>query len=278
MNDDLTDSFDSSVTAEQALRTIIFESCCAYDAHLSVVMGSNDPDGPRKTRVALRRIRSTLKAYRSLIRGKIYHALMAQAKAIFRILGQLRDYDLAVEAYPERAENTERLAKHEDIRARVRDELRASGAIGFGGQLVAMTQSDSWMKAGSAHLSARTGSAWSFAVKALERAWDDCADHGKHLEKMSEDRLHDLRKDLKAYRYLTEFFGPISKAPPSPDYLAALKHIQNALGAITDMTTLHANRNIGKKARSDRKLQEERARALAAKMWDDLCEYPRWWK
>jgi CHAD domain-containing protein len=277
MNDHLPDTIDGGVTAEQALRKIIFDTCCAYDAHLSVVMGSDDPDGPRKTRVALRRIRSTLKAYRSLVRGKIYHGLMSQAKAIFRILGQLRDVDLAAETFPEDAAKTDRAARHADIRARVRDELRACGAIGFGGQLVAMTQSDSWMKAGSRHVAARMGSARSFGMWALGRAWDDCTAHGKHLEKMSEKRLHDLRKDLKTFRYLTEFFAPICRVPPAPEYLAALKQIQDELGAITDMATLHADKGIGKKARADLKVQEKRALATAARSWADLCAQPQWW-
>src|SRR5689334_25339553 len=80
---------DCTVAArlEAALRA----SARTIDEHIERVAGRDDPAGPHKSRVALRRLRAALFAFRSVMRRKVRERLQSSARRVGRILAPLRD-------------------------------------------------------------------------------------------------------------------------------------------------------------------------------------------
>ena len=117
-----------------------------------VVLWSDDPEGPHQMRVGLRRLRSTLKAFRPYIDHETLRDVDQHARNLGRVLSELRDADVlaadivdAVLANPERHSDllslkavlAGNLVGH---RQRVRDELTSDKWSVFRVQLLALPE------------------------------------------------------------------------------------------------------------------------------------------
>lgn len=117
---------DPGMTAEAALTALVTGCALDIDRHLAQVMETAAPEGPHKTRVALRRLTTALDAFAPLLRRSAARALRREAKRIFRRLGEVRDVDVYLETLT--ARDRDRLAPEaETLREATRTALRERG-------------------------------------------------------------------------------------------------------------------------------------------------------
>ena len=80
--------------ADKALRRLIRAGALAFARHLAQLMTSDDPEGPHKARVALRRLRAAFTAFRPILRAPVYRRQTATLRNLGREIGLLRDADV----------------------------------------------------------------------------------------------------------------------------------------------------------------------------------------
>ncbi|MES2847395.1 MAG: CHAD domain-containing protein [Pseudomonadota bacterium] len=271
---DMPVALSPSMSAEQVLRWIIADACRRYDQHLAQLIETDHPDGPRKTRVALRRLRSTLKGYRPILKHKATARFDAQARKIFRLIGHVRDADVALDLAPD----ADVAGGIGTLRQQVRARLRSLGAVGFGARLAGMINGDTWQRRGKAQAALRCGPSRDFARQALAAAWARCIRHRAHLARLSVEQRHDLRKDLKTFRYLSEFFGPFWPDDVARPSIHLLKRLQDELGTLNDFADLRAKGKIGKPQAALHRERLALALATAQTHWHDLRSLQPWWQ
>jgi len=64
---------------------------------------------------------------------------------------------------------------------------------------------------------------------------------GRHLQKLSDEARHEVRKDAKKLRYASEFFASLFDGKRmrkrKKRFIAALEELQEKLGALNDLVT-----------------------------------------
>ena len=73
------------------------------------------------------------------------------------------------------------------------------------------------------------------ADDALETCWKRVKKRADKLERLSDEKRHRLRKDLKVLRYAIEFFSSILPAEEGKAYVKQLKTLQDSFGYLNDV-------------------------------------------
>ncbi|ULB10435.1 CHAD domain-containing protein [Cereibacter azotoformans] len=250
-------------TAEAMLRQVAEECCSAFDAHLARLMETDDPEGPHKARVALRRLRTALMAFDPILAPKFARKSGRRARDLFRIIGDLRDADVRDDHRGKESERTDR------IRQKVRKRLKKRKAVCFTPKLGKTLAGKGWTRGGRRAQVLAEAPAALIGGRALGDAWATCLSHGIDLEAMPDEARHELRKDLKTMRYTAEFFGPVWPGEPQETFLDRMKDLQDELGHLNDLAMLGgAEAGEGGDSRSLRK---------AGRIWAELAAMPVWW-
>ncbi len=229
-----------SMTPEAGFRRIAAVSAEAFAGHLNKVMTDDDPEGPHRARVALRRFRSALAGFAPVIDPAARAAMAGAARGLFRCLGRLRDADVLLAGCVDPLAVAGLAADADRIRAEVRTELVAMDAAQFAPQLHTRLDSTGWQRSG------KRGQRWHrrgldrLGRRALGRAWQDCADHGSDLTILAPELRHELRKDLKTLRYLSEYFAPFWPGQRRDQFLKHLRGLQDSLGLLNDLALARA--------------------------------------
>ena len=219
--------------ADKALRRLIRAGALAFARHLAQLMTSDDPEGPHKARVALRRLRAAFTAFRPILRAPVYRRQTATLRNLGREIGRLRDADVLALALnlPDFAT----AATHQ--RALTRRALRKARAARWADRLADKLADGpapkSWFR------KSRKSPVLPLAVKALDHAFQRSRSHGPDLTVLPEEQRHDLRKSLKSLRYICDHFRPLwpQADPAFPTLLAAL---QDDLGHLNDISVARA--------------------------------------
>lgn len=261
-------------TAEAALRRILAECCAAYDAHLAGLMQSDDPEGPHKARVALRRLRSALVAFEALLDPAFARKVGRRARQIFRIIGDLRDADVLAAHQAGGPKAIASADQAQRIRARVRKRLQREKAEHFSEKLGQRLAGTGWRRGGRRVLALAGSPAALIGGRALGDSWAACLSHGQNLAIMSDTERHEMRKDLKTLRYTVEFFGPLWPGRAQERFLDRMKDLQDELGHLNDLALLRRE-GAGD---GGRELEADRAMQKAAALWRKLASGPVWWR
>lgn len=236
---------------QQDVTGIVFDALAGF----SVAMATAEPaviadrgiDALHDFRVALRRTRTVL----GILPKKKQPPLVEQCRKAFAVLaratGLRRDLDLAI-ADLESAER-ESLLDRDSCRplraALLRRRALAHGQLRrrLGGKRYRML-AESWdrlLAAGPAGADRRV-LLRADADAAIDRAWRRLCRHASELEAHTKfRRLHRLRKQVKALRYLLEIFSDLYGRRQLAPLIADLKRLQNALGEVCD---IRARRDI----------------------------------
>jgi len=221
---------------ETGFRRIASGCAKAFDDHLAQVMVSDDPEGPHRARVALRRFRSALTGFAPVIDPDARRAMTDRARALFRCLGRLRDADVLLAGCVDPTEVAGLAADADRIRGEVRAELLEMAAAGYAAELQRRLKPDDWLRGD------KRGKRWHrrglprLARRALDRAWEACAAHGTDLAALAPDVRHELRKELKTLRYLSEYFALFWPGAAQDRFLTHLRALQESLGTLNDLT------------------------------------------
>ena len=234
------------------------------------LMADDAPEPVHKARVALRRLRACLKAFSPLLDDDFAEAMQDRARSLFRLLGMARDADVLALRFA----GTERAAKLEaeaaQQRQKMRKHLKRKKAEAFRPWVMRRLAGKSWRQTGKRAKALREAPVSVLAALGMDRAWNDCLDHGPDLRVISARAQHDLRKDLKTLRYLTEFFADLWPGIAQERFLDALRALQDDLGEITDSALARARGHLDD---VDTTTPQDRA----AVAWQVLQAEGPWW-
>jgi triphosphatase len=212
---------------QAAFHVVARAALTQIEANARGVLLSDDPEFLHQLRVGMRRLRSALRAFRRLVPRKDAKRLVRSLRKVSPKLGAARDWDVLV-ARLEAAEAAPHLlsrarAKRDAARRNARRALIARSFAGIGPRLRALTLADS--KAPLAE----------FGAAALARAHRRLMARADGADWLDAAERHALRIRVKRLRYSCEFFASTFPAKRTTPYVAALKDLQDILGALNDI-------------------------------------------
>lgn len=225
----------TATSCEAALRDFCAAACAMLDEGLALVMADEDPRGPHKARVALRRLTTCLDAFAPLMRQKPLAIIRRRAKAMFRALGQLRDSDVYTIDRAAQPGHAGRLRQNRRWRKMLRESLGKGRALRFSQKLLAdIAPGAGLLRQGRKARALRAAPVAGFADGFMQMLWQESTGFGPSVAALSAERRHDFRKTLKALRYACEHFVDYLPLPGMPGFLDRLRPLQDALGILND--------------------------------------------
>jgi len=269
----------AKVSGRQAFRELIEKGVAAHDAQIPEILSSDDPEAVHRARVALRRLRSTLRGFADMLSPDVEERLERVLAERLRRLGPLRDADVHAEALAGTSVGDVAADEAARLREALRVELRDAAWKPLSDEIAELLDGARLTPGGRRRRLAEAP-VGVIASRALQSAWTEMLAFGKHLDRLSEDGLHSFRKRAKDMRYLSEFFGPIWPDRPEAPMVRRMARMQDALGLLNDLTNMR--RNAGKGTDPDRLLpdiaaRESEARAEVEVSWKKLRKVAPWW-
>ncbi len=238
----------SDATVERALVRTVRHCLDHLMANEACVLESEDPEGVHQMRVALRRLRSALRLFRSVIPDRQYRDIVDEIKWLTGALAATRDWDVlldeivgpVVAQFPEDEAFEVLIARLRAERRRsrhaARDAIRSDRYTGFllrtGGWLADRAWRDQPLSEAGARL---FDLLTDLSDALIAKGHDKVRKTAKRFETLSVAERHRLRIDVKRLRYATDFFGALYPRKKVRRYAARLTKIQDALGYRNDV-------------------------------------------
>jgi inorganic triphosphatase YgiF len=283
-------------TCAEALVSFVESAATQIAVNRRALLETEDPEAAHQLRVGLRRLRSALRAFRPLLDTPATRELEEYAREIGQSVGELRNADVLIEGIyapvaglkrgqPGFTELREALVAH---RSAKRAEIRSV----LGGEQWSKLQLylALWPQTvrGNARLEMPVRD---FADDALARAWKKAAKRGAHLDALSPDERHEMRKALKTLRYKAEFFVSLYPDRKVEPFVKELRRLQDVFGYLNDVamarslsaisdTYCASNRDAQRAAGYIQGWHDVKAECIwedATKAWDRLAKRPRFW-
>ena len=234
-------------TAATALTASLHACTRHLVANEAASFGSDPVEGIHQMRVALRRLRTSLTLFRSLIEGTELAFLVDEAKWLFGILGEARDLDVfdqeilapvrtafpyaeGISALGERAQKQRARARAAALRT-----LKSPRYSALVLDLCHAAEAEPWRAGERSDLADRT--ARTFAAECLRTRLKKVRGLGKRLEELSVPERHEMRIRLKKLRYACEFFQSLFPKKRTKPYLDRLSALQDIFGHLNDVAT-----------------------------------------
>ncbi|HCA26441.1 MAG TPA: hypothetical protein DEP05_02145 [Betaproteobacteria bacterium] len=223
-------------------------SCLAQlTANRDGVLYGEDSESVHQMRVAIRRLRSALNVFATVVPKPLSATLAAKLGALGGCLGEARDWDvfvadalpaddLAAGAFAELHQHA--LARRDQARAAARAMVNSAHYRALTAALRAWFGRAGWRgKMTAAQAAALDRAVVPFARRQLDRRCRRLRRQGRHLAALPPAERHAARIAAKKLRYATEFFLPLFPAKPARRYVKALAALQDVLGALNDCAT-----------------------------------------
>ena len=264
-----------SQTAESQFSTYAQPLVDAATEHAAALNANSDADVLHKLRVALRRLRSLLWAYRPLLGRALDDRQRDRFKSLASAAGKTRDWDiltgLLVETLGKQQAPTDRLSS---ARAAALDESRET--LSHAGIRTVLQDALADASGVLQHQGRRRTPPKKFARKRLaaaEKSLNKRVRHAAHAKRSDYAAYHDVRKAGKKVRYLLEFFEPLL-TKKQLNLLKGLKKLQKRFGTLNDVVAseglLRSNHEIFRNDRDVKaaftaleKLRKRRVRAAS---------------
>jgi CHAD domain-containing protein len=227
------------LTAERALAFAVGHLGCVLLHWAPAAAEGATPEGVHQSRVAVRRLRSVLRAFRGVAADQVAGSLDAGLKALAAQLGPARDWDVFLsgigaamaEALPAEARVAALLADGRAARKTAYAGLRRGlQAPEFQRLLLALAA----LAADLAEAPAAPPSAEEHLVRVLEKRWKRMRTAADGMDVQSLAALHELRLLGKRMRYVAEIAAPLFPSKPARRFLSRLAELQEALGTLND--------------------------------------------
>ena len=291
----------TSMSVEEALCEVGQRSSEQILSNWQSVLTTEDPDGTHQMRIGLRRFRTALKVFKPAVRKTHTKLLRNQARDLARIVGRLRDADvLLLDIYAQAEKDLFKNKKGAGLaevlknniereRRHVQAELRDSQWTEF--KLDCILFDTAVANTRKKKRKTDTTDLLSLGQNSLEECWDAVAHSGRRIEKLSITERHEMRKDLKALRYATEYFHPLYNSDQSREFLKLLKQLQEIFGYLNDVELAkslpeivekHAPRNKdllkdANKVIAWHETHADEAWNKAKRRWKRLAQIPKFW-
>jgi triphosphatase len=205
------------------------------------------PEPVHQMRVAVRRLRAALSAYRAISAGPELADLGDALKGLAKRLGEARDWDVFLHATGRAVgkafADDGRIAALLDAAARKRAASYAA--------LQAYVESEEWRllsvrlamvpamqpwadPSDAEQMAILAEPAETYAARTLERLNKKVQRAGADLGALAPAELHAVRKRAKKLRYAAEFFAPLFPHKKVNRFLEKLEELQEALGTVND--------------------------------------------
>jgi inorganic triphosphatase YgiF len=215
-------------------------------------VAAGHPEGVHQARVAIRRLRAALWAFREILPGEERKTFNRGFRWFQRQLSPARDWHVFVDetvpavlsTYPGQRATAARLRKAARAeRSRVTADI--AGLFRDGRYTRLILRFTQWVAEQriSMENSLSAQPVTDFAAGILDESHRIFLSDSRPLSRMSAGKRHTLRKRGKKLRYACEFFSSLWPGPHTETYLRSMKHLQEALGVINDVSV--AGQSIG---------------------------------
>jgi inorganic triphosphatase YgiF len=237
-------------------------------------------DALHQARVAVRRLRSALSIFKSVVADDRFDHLRSELRSLAATLGEARDIDVLIG----RGENSSLI---DDARAaayaRVVEALASSRVRRLMLDLAEWAAIGRW-RATPADPAALDRSAERFAAKVLENLRRRLKKRGRRLASLDDEARHEVRIEAKKLRYAAEFFAGLFTGAKSGRrarrFVAAVQALQEHLGDLNDMANeplLRATYGLPERS-PPTKRDKARLIEAAAEAYEELIERKRFWR
>jgi triphosphatase len=262
--------------------------------------GQDGPEPVHQMRVAVRRLRSTIKVFRRAVNCPDVDAVDGGLKALADKLAPTRDWDVFVtetgaavaDAFPTEKRLQRLLAAAERCRRTCHDELRAV-LIGpefrrLGIELACLAGSQEWqanlVDTERAELDAPLEE---FAARLLNRRLKRLWQVEGDINQLEPAAMHAIRLRAKRLRYAAEIFAPLYRGKTTSRFIRQLTTLQNRLGTLNDAAV--ASSLLGELARNGGQAfanglvlgfvgaRGERTRKRISQAWEKLRRVTPFW-
>lgn len=232
---------DAKMSVAAAFQTIVRVCLRQYRANEPGIL-AGEAEALHKGRVAIRRLRTSLKLHKKLIADPEGERLKKGLRGLSRDLGNARNLDV----YLARIESGELPAKlrkrveaeRERVYGRLTAKLRGKGMRMLLLDVMAYAETGPWLR-DPERRALREKRVRAFARKTLEKRWRRLGEAGRDLTGQSPEARHEIRIDGKVLRYASEFFAgafPGGKRKKRREALLdALTDMQTHLGDLNDI-------------------------------------------
>jgi inorganic triphosphatase YgiF len=236
---------DPMAPAEESLRRIVEEAGEQMFANEAAVLDGRDPEGVHQMRVAVRRLRAALSAFRDVLPDDRRKPLNKALRRLQVALGPARDWDVFVEetleplqAQRDAPKALSRFAERvtEARRRAYKAARRALASARYGRLQITLVR---FAYTPIDHPPAQRPTAAVAAELLRQRYETVLAAAGDDPSALEEAAKHALRIDIKKLRYALDFFQSLFDPAAVKPWRSAAKKLQDCLGALND-ATVHA--------------------------------------
>ena len=275
-------SLTAGTTAAQAFVANVAAAAEQIDANAAGLLASRNPEYLHQMRVGIRRMRSTLRAFRCLARRRQAAVFDTELRSTLRILGVARDWDAFTQSRFSGALRRAARRPRLEAQRKARQAVLRKGVQSLPGRVLDWAGSEPWRK--SADPKELIGS---FGARALKRLHADLSRSADGIDWTDAERRHRVRIRVKRLRYgLDCFVGGF--APATVDRFGHRLHaLQEVLGNLNDFRvqrsllrqleilrpSLPASRTESLLASRERSLTGQ-----AAVAWSKVGARPRRWR
>jgi triphosphatase len=227
-----------SAIARSALRQLRLNEACA-------LLGE-DIEGVHQKRVAIRRLRALISAFKETITSETRSYLIHELKWLQGVLGPARDWDVFIheslaqmrQRLPDEASLPALLAESKRQRELAYGALRA--AISGPRYTEFLLRMELWLAKGEWEAAATTSGEpldrpiAEFVAPILDKRHKNLTKIGGKKAHLKEAEFHELRLEFKKMRYLSEFFSSLFPKKAVRRYLKRMTQAQDRLGSLND--------------------------------------------
>jgi inorganic triphosphatase YgiF len=226
-------------TVAEAFAAIVGDCLRDYRLNEDLLRREPRPDTLHQARVALRRLRSAMSIFKPVVADDRFAHLARELRHISRPLGAARDLDVLIGRLGGAASEELSEARSRAYEAAM-TALESQRTRDLMLDLVEWTLTGEWRNrpAGPGSASSRADA---FAARVLDRLHDRIGRHGRHLDRIHDERRHRARILTKKLRYATGFFASLFTGGKAQRrvarFLAPLEALQEHLGDLNDLAT-----------------------------------------
>jgi CHAD domain-containing protein len=247
-----TDFHELNIPVYTVIKTLLGNQLGKTIQYIPQIKIGGDIEAVHKTRVGFRRIRSQLRIVKQVIKKKSHRYLREESQYIGRVLGTIRDLDVlklylaSLFQEPPLSKNFELEVWHPIFRdtyelsrknlLEVLDSERFIEFIHFfksfcDEPIYGVKNKEKRFEPNAQHLK-------NFITTKLFEQFHSILDHQALLSSRPEDStFHNLRIEVKRFRYALDFFTPLLNPSPTDDLIKSLTMLQDKLGTINDHVT-----------------------------------------
>jgi inorganic triphosphatase YgiF len=240
-------------TSSAAAFQLIGASCLQHlMANEAIVRRTREADAVHQMRVALRRLRAALTLFKGVITDEKRDPIKAELKWMANVLGEARDLDVYIFKVLEPAQDAhgndesyqDLLAEYRQRRERayqvVHETITSRRFINGILETAAWIETGDWLLDESKSACKRRGNPVSaLAEQELGRRRKKILKRGRKLGELDSEKRHQVRIEIKKFRYAAEFFQSLFKGGRTKKRtratLTVLEALQESLGELNDI-------------------------------------------